>query len=83
MQLEWANQVSKYTDKPVLVLAPLAVAGQTILEGEKFGISVNRITPNSEIINGVWITNYEQLNKLDCSIFSGVVLDESSILKKL
>lgn len=40
IQLEWANQVVKHTGKPVLILAPLAVSGQTIQEGEKFGISV-------------------------------------------
>lgn len=71
MQLEWANQVSKYTDKPVLILAPLAVRGQTIKEAEKFGISLTNIDVN----------NYEQLDNIDCSLYSGVVLDESSILK--
>lgn len=71
MQLEWANQVSKYTNKPVLILAPLAVIGQTIKEAEKFGISLYNIHVN----------NYEQLDNIDCSIYSGIVLDESSILK--
>jgi len=77
MQLEWANQVSAYTQKPVLIVAPLAVVGQTIKEGEKFGISVSRYGGGSDI----QITNYDQLSNIDCSIFSGVVLDESSILK--
>ena len=77
MQLEWANQVSKKTKKPVLILAPLAVGGQTIKEGEKFGIKVNRY----DKISPIQISNYEQLNNIDCSIFSGIVLDESSILK--
>jgi DNA modification methylase len=71
MQLEWANQVQKHTNKPVLVLAPLAVVGQTIQEGGKFGIDMTNIH----------VTNYEQLENIDCSIYSGVVLDESSILK--
>jgi DNA modification methylase len=71
MQLEWANQVSIQTSKPVLILAPLAVKGQTIQEASKFGISL-------EFIN---IQNYEQLDNIDCSIYGGVVLDESSILK--
>jgi superfamily II DNA or RNA helicase len=30
MQLEWARNVSKHTNKPVLILAPLAVSQQTI-----------------------------------------------------
>ena len=47
MQLEWANQVSKYTGGKVLILAPLAVSGQTIKEGEKFGIKVDKYTDNS------------------------------------
>lgn len=37
-QLEWANQVQKHENKPVLILSPLAVASQTELEAENFGI---------------------------------------------
>lgn len=71
MQLEWANQVSKKTNKKVLILAPLAVVGQTKQEGVKFGINMDNID----------VQNYEQLNNIDCSVYSGIVLDESSILK--
>lgn len=71
MQLEWANQVCKETKSKVLILAPLAVVGQTIQEGLKFGIDMSNID----------VQNYEQLDNIDCSIYSGVVLDESSILK--
>jgi DNA modification methylase len=71
MQLEWANQVCKETKSKVLILAPLAVVGQTIQEGLKFGIDMANID----------VQNYEQLDNIDCSIYSGVVLDESSILK--
>lgn len=78
MQLEWANQVSKYTNKPVLILAPLAVTSQTIKEGQKFNINIDVITIDSNINE---ITNYEQLKNIDVSKYSGVVLDESSILK--
>lgn len=78
MQLEWAKQVVNYTGKSVLILAPLAVSGQTINEGKKFGIEVSRY---GESGTGIFITNYEQLDNIDCSEFSGVVLDESSILK--
>lgn len=77
MQLEWANQVLKQTGKPVLILAPLAVTGQTIQEGQKFGINVVKY----DGISPIQVTNYEQLEKIDCSRFAGVVLDESSILK--
>lgn len=77
MQIEWAHWVSEHTGKPVLILAPLAVSGQTIKEGEKFGIDVHKHGTNSKI----QITNYEQLKNIDCSLYSGIVLDESSILK--
>jgi len=77
-QLEWANQVNKHTGKPVLILAPLAVSGQTIKEGKKFKIDVSKYDGSNSPIQ---ITNYEQLENIDCSIFSGIVLDESSILK--
>lgn len=77
-QLEWARQVNKHTGKPVLVLAPLSVSMQTIDEGVKFGIEVRKYNGSDFPIQ---ITNYEQLDNIDCSLFSGVVLDESSILK--
>ena len=78
MQLEWAKHVSTQTNKPVLILAPLAVAGQTIKEGLKFHIDVCRYDGSYAPIQ---ISNYEQLENIDCSLFSGIVLDESSILK--
>jgi len=77
MQLEWSRQVFIKTEKPVLILAPLAVSGQTIKEGNKFGINVEKYDATSPI----QISNYEQLENIDCSQFSGIVLDESSILK--
>lgn len=80
MQLEWARLVNEQTKAPVLILAPLAVSGQTINEGFKFGIKVEKL---KDIYgNGIYITNYEQLKNIeDVSMFSGVILDESSILK--
>ena len=42
MQLTWAENVARHTGKPVLILTPLAVAAQTIREGEKFGIECRR-----------------------------------------
>jgi len=79
MQLEWANLINKSLDKPVLILAPLAVASQTIREGEKFGIEVTRTT--GEISPGINITNYEKLHLFNHNDFIAVVCDESSILK--
>ena len=79
IQLEWAKQVVEYTNKPVLIISPLAVSSQTIQEGQKFGIKVNKYSGQIEL--GIYITNYEQLDNIDASIFGGVVLDESSIIK--
>lgn len=70
-QLAWANAVCDYTGMPVLILAPLAVVAQTKDESIKFGINQDSF----------YITNYEQLENIDTSKYSGVVLDESSILK--
>lgn len=80
-QLEWARIVSEREDAPVLIFAPLAVAEQTRQEGEKFGIPVRMCEDKSDIRNGVNITNYEKFHKFDASVFCGVVIDESSILK--
>lgn len=83
-QLDWAENVSKHTGQPVIIVAPLAVVGQTIKEGVKFGYKVNEIKDNTDFTkleNGIYITNYDNLDNVDCSVFSGVVLDESSILK--
>jgi len=70
-QLEWAKQVSIKTKMKVLILAPLAIVEQTKQEAQKFGIDLDVFD----------ITNYDQLKNVDYSIYSGVVLDESSILK--
>lgn len=81
-QLEWARQVSKHCDSPVLILCPLAVAEQTVAEGDKFGIRVNHCRQPEQVKAGVNITNYERLHLFeDLGDFAGVVLDESSILK--
>ena len=78
MQIEWARLVSLEVKKPVLILAPLAVTGQTIEEGKKFHIDVCKYDGSNSPIQ---VSNYEQLENIDCSIFGGIVLDESSILK--
>lgn len=81
MQLAWADQVYRRTDKPVLILAPLAVAAQTAAEGKRFGIDAVVVERQKDVVDGINITNYDKLDRFDTSVFSGVVLDESSILK--
>jgi len=82
MQLTWADNVVRHTNRPVLLLTPLAVAGQTTAEAEKFGIEAVR-SPTGALPNGakVVVTNYERLHYFQPSDFAAVVCDESSILK--
>jgi DNA modification methylase len=81
-QLEWASQVVNHTNKPVLILTPLAVAHQTEQESKKFGYIASVAESDSDIKKAkIYITNYEKLEHFDVTCFSGVVLDESSILK--
>lgn len=78
--LVWAQNVAQHTNKPVLILTPLAVAQQTVREGEKFGIDVRRST-DGKVAGDIVVTNYQRLHEFDASLFGGVVCDESSILK--
>lgn len=81
-QLEWARHVVTHTGGKVLILAPLAVSGQTVREGRKFGIDVTYCREQADIGDArIVVTNYERLEKFDPAVFTGVVLDESSILK--
>lgn len=79
MQLSWAEKVHQHTNKPVLILAPLAVGSQTVREGQKFGIKVRQTQDGA--MHPITITNYEHVHKYDPQQLGGIVLDESSILK--
>lgn len=81
IELEFARQCAEETGKPALILTPLAVAGQMVREGQKFGIDARQIRDQSEVGAGVMVANYERLAKLDPHAFGAVILDESSILK--
>ncbi|WP_302998199.1 SNF2-related protein [uncultured Alistipes sp.] len=83
-QLEWADKVYRHIDRPVLILAPLSVIGQTIEEGKKFGYVVTELgltVFDQDLAPGIYITNYDNMENIDAYLFGGVVLDESSILK--
>jgi len=80
MLLVWAQNVVEHTNGKVLVLTPLAVSAQMIREAEKFGIAAKRSRDGSAG-PGITITNYERLHLFNAADFSGVVCDESSILK--
>jgi DNA modification methylase/superfamily II DNA or RNA helicase len=83
MEIEWAKQVNKHTNKPVLIFAPLEVCTQTIEECKKFNydIEIQYAPDNSIIANGIYISNYDRADKFNGDILGGIVLDESSILK--
>jgi superfamily II DNA or RNA helicase len=81
IELEFARQCAEETGKPSLILTPLAVAGQMVREGQKFGIDAQQIREQSQVGSGVKVANYERLQKLNPATFGAVILDESSILK--
>ncbi len=80
MQAEWARLIGGLT----LIVAPLSVARQTVREAAKIGVTVTYVRQPSEIgSDGIYITNYELIDRFDGSVFTAIVLDESSILKAL
>jgi len=80
-QLVWADNVVRRTNRPVLILTPLAVAAQTMRESVKFGIGCQRASDVVEPVAGIYVTNYERLHHLRAADFVGAVCDESGILK--
>lgn len=81
MQLTWADNVAIKTGKPVLILTPLAVALQTVREGEKIGVEVTHRREGRRTGDRIIVTNYERLHYFNPDDYAGVVCDESSILK--
>lgn len=80
--LEWGRVVVEHTGRPVLMLAPLAVAAQHEREAVKFGIDAMSVREPDQIDSArIYITNYDRLAKFDPDQFAGVILDESSIIK--
>lgn len=76
-----AAEFMQASGKPSLILTPLAVARQMKRECEAIGIDATIVREQSDVSSGVNIANYERLPKIDPTVFGGVVLDESSILK--
>jgi hypothetical protein len=81
MALSWANAIHQSTGMNIIILTPLAVAAQFVREGDKFGIPVKQCKSGTDVDAGITVTNYEKLDHFDLTLFGGVVLDESSILK--
>jgi hypothetical protein len=80
MQLVWADNVVRKTNRPVLILTPLAVSAQTVREAKKFGVGCKQ-SRDGKIVKGINVTNYEKLKMFDPKDFAGVVCDESGAIK--
>lgn len=82
MMLEWGKHIVEATNRPILMLAPLAVGKQHVAEAERIGVEARLsrlgVAPDRACIA---ITNYERLEQFDPADYAGVILDESSILK--
>lgn len=81
MQVAWADAVHQHTGRSVLILAPLAVAPQTVVEGLGLGVNILHCREMAEVGPGINITNYDRLHRFEPEHFGGVVLDESSCIK--
>ena len=81
IQLSIAKNIINHTNKKVLILTPLAVAFQFILEAEKIGVDDVEYSKDGNHTKKIVICNYERLHYFNSSDFVGVILDESSILK--
>ena len=80
MTLVWAQNMVEKTNKPGLILTPLAVGPQFVREGVKFGIECHQ-SRDGKIKGKINVTNYQQLHKFDPNDFGWVAGDESSVLK--
>ena len=81
MQVAIAQNIVNHTNGKVLILTPLAVAFQFILEAEKLGITDIEYSKDGNFSKSIVICNYERLHYFNKEEFQGVILDESSILK--
>ena len=81
IQLSIAKNIINHTNKKVLILTPLAVAFQFILESEKLGIDDIEYSKDGKHTKKIVICNYERLHYFNSNDFVCVILDESSILK--
>lgn len=79
-QLVWAENVRRITGRPVLIMAPLAVAQQTVAEAAKFGIDA-AVSRDGTVAAPITVTNYDRLHLFDRHAYAGAVCDESSAIK--
>jgi hypothetical protein len=82
-ELEWARCVAEHTGGRVLIMAPLAVGAQTVREAERIGIAAKQVRYAGDLDGApsVVVTNYDRIHHFDAAAFTGVVCDESSVIK--
>lgn len=80
MFLTWVQNVVEHTNRPALIVSPLAVSPQIVREGDKFGIEVKR-SKDGSVPGKIVVTNYEKLHLFNWQDFGAVVADESSRIK--
>jgi hypothetical protein len=81
IELTTAINYMMHTNKPVLIITPLAVAFQFLTEAEKFGITDIEYSKDGSFTKKIVVCNYERLDYFNSTDFDCVILDESSILK--
>lgn len=81
IELVTAVNYIRHTNKPVLIITPLAVAFQFIREADKFQIDDIEYSKDGRFTKKIVVCNYERLDKFNHDDFDCVILDESSILK--
>lgn len=81
IQISLAENVIRHTNRKVLILTPLAVAFQFIIEAEKMGLGDIEYSKDGKHTKKIVICNYERLHYFDSKDFVCVIGDESSILK--
>ena len=78
MQVEWSRLMADTS----LIVAPLAVAQQTVEEAAQIGVYARYVRDGGDVdAPGVYVTNYEMVERFNPSMFGAVALDEASILK--
>lgn len=79
MQVEWA----RLSGETALIVAPLAVCTQTVREAATVGVEAAYVRDPAQMTGtGLYVTNYEMVDRFDPDLFDAVVLDEASILKQ-
>jgi len=81
LQLVFAENIVRKTNRPFLILTPLAVSGQTVREAAKFGMEAHKCQDGKLNCCKIVVTNYERLHYFNPNDFAGACCDESGILK--